>query len=673
MTVAEQQAPIATQTEPAIQDLERPGSGVGARTYILVACIAAASLGMELIQTRILSFLYYNHVVYLTVTIALLGFGISGVFVSLFAWKYAHPERAISLLAAAFVVSSFACIAGVSRIPGYFVNEPTTFKLVMSYIALTMPFVFSGAVLGWVFMIRAKSISRLYAIDLACSSGAVVAFLLLLWPLGGAWFVWLCSGIALVGFLAFSQKILGAGWRLGTVAVCLVFLVLVNKNLIGTKTEPYKTLARANSPTASIEATQWTPITRIDVWSDTKRDLVFGTPSPDPADLKMITQDADAFTVLFGPHHVANMFRDASNKKWTNALSLTYLLNKEPSDALVIGVGGGVDMAEARAYGAKHVTGVEINEATVALDKGPYRDYLQWPKWDGVNLVRAEGRNYFRSKPGSYDTIVMSGVDTFSALSSGAYVLSENYLYTVEAVQDYLRALKPNGTWPSIAGSSSEGRGKACGWRASFLPPASAWGYRIRNSTLWWCRKTWAGRVIAGRLRSSRRGRSRRRRCRKLPMQWPAIPGFPSCTCRKYFRPESQAEMEQKRRTTRSRADFRAEVYNRLLTSPLAERLSFIQGYQFRIDPFPMTPHSSSSITSRPRTNIATADSSPTSTAFAARWGTTSLHPADRLRRDLRVLHLSAAMAFSAARAGNYGRASPLAVLRLPGFRIHDL
>ncbi len=584
MTVAEQQAPIATQTEPAIQDLERPGSGVGARTYILVACIAAASLGMELIQTRILSFLYYNHVVYLTVTIALLGFGISGVFVSLFAWKYAHPERAISLLAAAFVVSSFACIAGVSRIPGYFVNEPTTFKLVMSYIALTMPFVFSGAVLGWVFMIRAKSISRLYAIDLACSSGAVVAFLLLLWPLGGAWFVWLCSGIALVGFLAFSQKILGAGWRLGTVAVCLVFLVLVNKNLIGTKTEPYKTLARANSPTASIEATQWTPITRIDVWSDTKRDLVFGTPSPDPADLKMITQDADAFTVLFGPHHVANMFRDASNKKWTNTLSLTYLLNKEPSDALVIGVGGGVDMAEARAYGAKHVTGVEINEATVALDKGPYRDYLQWPKWDGVNLVRAEGRNYLRSKPGSYDTIVMSGVDTFSALSSGAYVLSENYLYTVEAVQDYLRALKPNGTMAIYRWFFFRGPRESLRLASIFLTASERLGIphpeqhiMVVSEDMGWAGYRWAATFIKKEPFTAA----------EVQEVADAVAGNPRLSIvymPKVFSPESQAEMEQKSVQHDPALTFAHEVYNRLLTSPLAERLSFIQGYQFRID-----------------------------------------------------------------------------------------
>ncbi len=135
-------------------------------------------------------------------------------------------------------------MAAVSRIPEYFSYAPTTTKLILSYVALTLPFLFSGGVLGWVFMIRARSINRLYAIDLACSSGAVIAFLLLLWPLGGDWFVWLCAGVALVGFLSFSNTVLGTGWRWAVVAICLVSVLVLNKHLIGEKPESYKTLAR---------------------------------------------------------------------------------------------------------------------------------------------------------------------------------------------------------------------------------------------------------------------------------------------------------------------------------------------------------------------------------------------------------------------------------------------
>ena len=43
------------------------------------------------------------------------------------------------------------------------------------------------------------------------------------------------------------------------------------------------------------------------------------------------------------------------------------------------------------------------------------------------------------------DLIVLNGVDTFSGLSSGAYAYAESYLYTKNAMEDYLRVLKDGG------------------------------------------------------------------------------------------------------------------------------------------------------------------------------------------------------------------------------------
>jgi hypothetical protein len=70
-----------------------------------VACIAGATMGIELVQTRVLSYLYYNHVVYLTVTIALLGFGVSGVLVSLFSKRLKDTDGLASGFAGLFAVS----------------------------------------------------------------------------------------------------------------------------------------------------------------------------------------------------------------------------------------------------------------------------------------------------------------------------------------------------------------------------------------------------------------------------------------------------------------------------------------------------------------------------------------------------------------------------------------
>jgi hypothetical protein len=63
----------------------------------------------------------------------------------------------------------------------------------------------------------------------------------------------------------------------------------------------------------------------------------------------------------------------------------------------------------------------------------------------GVTLHLGEGRSFVRSASRSWDLIQLSLIDTWAALSSGAYSLSENYLYTVEAFQDYYRHLTPRG------------------------------------------------------------------------------------------------------------------------------------------------------------------------------------------------------------------------------------
>jgi hypothetical protein len=62
-----------------------------------------------------------------------------------------------------------------------------------------------------------------------------------------------------------------------------------------------------------------------------------------------------------------------------------------------------------------------------------------------VELISDEGRHYLTQTIGTFDVIQLSGVDSLTALSSGAYALVEHYLYTVEAMKDYWRHLSPNG------------------------------------------------------------------------------------------------------------------------------------------------------------------------------------------------------------------------------------
>ena len=145
----------------------------GKRLYLVVFCVAFATLALELLQTRVLSFLFWNHVVYLTVTVALLGFGISGVLVSLLSRRVVNPDHWAALSLGGFAVSSFVSLRFVSFVPQIFpagrTISGTAIQLLVCYGVMVVPFLFSGTTLGLLFMAHARRIHRLYFTDLAAS------------------------------------------------------------------------------------------------------------------------------------------------------------------------------------------------------------------------------------------------------------------------------------------------------------------------------------------------------------------------------------------------------------------------------------------------------------------------------------------------------------------------
>ncbi|UCD56561.1 MAG: class I SAM-dependent methyltransferase, partial [Candidatus Hydrogenedentota bacterium] len=123
-----------------------------------------------------------------------------------------------------------------------------------------------------------------------------------------------------------------------------------------------------------------------------------------------------------------------------------YVIKHDAERALVIGVGGGLDVLISLFYGTKHVIGVEINPVMVDVVKRRYAASAGWIfDRPDVELLAAEGRHYLTTTDERFDVIQLSGVDTYSALSVGAYVLAENYLYTTEAIQSYWEHLSHNG------------------------------------------------------------------------------------------------------------------------------------------------------------------------------------------------------------------------------------
>jgi hypothetical protein len=116
----------------------------------------------------------------------------------------------------------------------------------------------------------------------------------------------------------------------------------------------------------------------------------------------------------------------------------------QPERVFVVGPGGGLDVWSGLYAGAREIVAVEVNPASVSLvqDLADYNgDLYGQPE---VRVIIDEGRSVLRRQNPDYDLISLSQVVTLAAERSG-YALTENTIYTVEAFEDYLEHLRPDG------------------------------------------------------------------------------------------------------------------------------------------------------------------------------------------------------------------------------------
>jgi hypothetical protein len=198
-----------------------------------------------------------------------------------------------------------------------------------------------------------------------------------------------------------------------------------------------KALALAEEMGRPIPFTGWDPICRVDVVGDPARDPVLN-----------VFQDGDA------PTWIPSARVDYAKTLPANHYGLGYAIAIDPKNpqkpprenALIIGVGGGGDLKTALVMGTERIVGAEINPTTAAMMRGPFRDYSGGIYDDPrVTIEIKDGRAVVAGTDEEFDQIQITGADTYAALASGANLTAESYLYTIEAVRDYLTHLSENG------------------------------------------------------------------------------------------------------------------------------------------------------------------------------------------------------------------------------------
>ena len=175
-----------------------------------------------------------------------------------------------------------------------------------------------------------------------------------------------------------------------------------------------------------------------------------------------IVIDADAAT------GVANFDFDHLSEKDRKDLlrqgpGLPYVI-RPGAKTLIIGPGGGWDVARALASGSRDITGVEINPIiaeTIMRERFPQLSQRLYFRPE-VHIVVEDGRSFVRRSTEKYQVLQATLVDTWASTAAGAFALSENNLYTTDAFDDYLRSSPTTACWRSPAGASIR-RANRCG------------------------------------------------------------------------------------------------------------------------------------------------------------------------------------------------------------------
>ncbi|MFQ6015070.1 MAG: hypothetical protein ACE5NP_06475 [Anaerolineae bacterium] len=432
--------------------------------YLGIFLISAATLSFEIVLTRIFSVAQWYHFAFMAVSVALLGFGASGTFLSLFpGFLRRDLDQVLTTISFLFSLGLLISFLTVNYIPfdTYRIawERKQILYLAVYYLALTLPFFLSGICIGFPLTAVPGKANVIYAFNLAGSGlGCLVVLGALAW-LGGASTVILSAmlGAMAIGVFAWPLigKVLATGSKRHKAGIlpslcCILYLALLGfltvlllarPALLDIRMSPYKSLSQAlHYPQAKVVFTGWNAFSRVDalesrgIKSAPGLSLAYRGELPPQAGL---TTDGDNLSPITSPPPPG--FLDHL------PTALPYRLVPQ-AHTLIIQPGGGLDVLTALEGGAHQVTTVEDNPLIVGLVRDRYRDFSGGLYVDPrVQVVVENGRSYVRRSRDRFDIIQISLADTFKPVTSGAYSLSENYLYTVEAFGDYLEHLTDDG------------------------------------------------------------------------------------------------------------------------------------------------------------------------------------------------------------------------------------
>jgi len=428
-------------------------------TLLSIFLVSVTLVGFQLLLMRTLSVVRYHHFSYLVISTALLGFGVSGTFLSIFYSRMEqHFARWMVGFYTLFVLSIPACylLAQSLSIDTQYILFSTHQQLLMLIynLLVLVPFFLGAVIVGAAITYYRRNVSTLYAADLLGSGIGGVLSILVMFVVPAAELplkltLSSCAGLIFLtisfrkNFPASSDKIFPISAVIIGMAVTGLSLVLHPK----TPVDQYKSLANFQRLEQQGDATHLIrepgPRAQIDIYDSPKvHHTLF-------AGLQSETLPPNQLSILMDGQTTGTVFKSDSLSE-TEILDYTpqsvpYRLISNPK-VLLLGEVGGTNIWLAKRFGAESITVVQTNPHLLELMKGRLAGesggiFLR----ENVRVINKDPRLFLEQTNEKYDLIQFVSAEAMSAGVSGLQSLHENYLLTVEGVSRAVSRLSEEG------------------------------------------------------------------------------------------------------------------------------------------------------------------------------------------------------------------------------------
>jgi predicted membrane-bound spermidine synthase len=382
------------------------------RFALIAFLVSFALLNAQVTVTRLLAYRFFYHFVFFVISLSQLGLAAAGAWVYAArrrSWSAADLTRWLLILAAVplLVLAWYAWLSPAPNLSFAKVDGAAAYPYLTGLALLLVALNFAGGmVLTLLFTSFKPRIGTLYASDLAGAALGCLASVMLMMAAGPVR-AFLATGLA----AALAVTLLPS--RSGARGIAAVLTLLACAGLVYPGAfDPYVFQQEGEE---KILRSEWNHMARTDAQLPGRYVI-----------------DGDASTDV----------RDGGPRP----PSPEYELVPPRPEVAIIGVGAGPQLRAALQRGASHVLANDINGTILRWSANEDRGFNENLFHDPVvEVVAGEGRHTLRSSERRFDLVVMHAIDTWTASAQGAYSLTENFLYTREAMGDYLSRLKPGG------------------------------------------------------------------------------------------------------------------------------------------------------------------------------------------------------------------------------------